>query len=177
MCTRSLPQAPMCSSVPGTDTQSEANKAQRGSLCGAAFERGQQFASLLAFCSCGHEFDFGDFCGPVDYTCIVACFSPRLVCVAILGLIALCIRRLIHALAALSVPVDVTHTCIVVLSAYPSLVPSSSCSLGRQLCITWVCCADSPDSATPPQIPKPAPQPPPGADTVAHASYLSLIHI
>ena len=36
-------------------------------------------------------------------------FSPRLVCVAVLGLIALCIGRLVHALAALSVPVDVTH--------------------------------------------------------------------
>ena len=43
-------------------------------------------------------------------TCLPeACFSPRLVCVAVLGLIALCIGRLVHALAALSVPVDVTH--------------------------------------------------------------------
>ena len=38
-----------------------------------------------------------------------ACFSPRFVCVAVLGLIALCIGRLVHALAAFSVPVDVTH--------------------------------------------------------------------
>ena len=39
----------------------------------------------------------------------VACFSPRFVCVAVLGLLALCLGRLVHALAALSVPVDVTH--------------------------------------------------------------------
>ena len=37
-----------------------------------------------------------------------ACFSPRLVCVAVLGLIDLCLGRSVHALAALSVPVDVT---------------------------------------------------------------------
>ena len=32
------------------------------------------------------------------------------VCVAVLGLIALCMGRLVHALAAFSVPVDVTHS-------------------------------------------------------------------
>ena len=38
-----------------------------------------------------------------------ACFSPRLFCVAVLGFIDLCVGRSVHALAALSVPVDVTH--------------------------------------------------------------------
>ena len=38
-----------------------------------------------------------------------ACFSPRLVFVAVLGLIDPCLGRSVHALAALSVPVDVTH--------------------------------------------------------------------
>ena len=38
-----------------------------------------------------------------------ACFSPWFVSVAILGLITLCIGRLVPALAALRVPVDVTH--------------------------------------------------------------------
>ena len=51
-------------------------------------------------------------CFSVDcsYVLYAACFYPRLVCVAVLGLIALCIGRLVHALAALSVPVDVTHS-------------------------------------------------------------------
>ena len=44
-----------------------------------------------------------------SYVLPEACFSPRLVCVAVLGLLALCIGRLVPALAAFSVPVDVTH--------------------------------------------------------------------
>ena len=55
-----------------------------------------------------------------------ACFSPRFVCVAVLGLIALCIGRLVHALAALSVPVDVAHNITaVVLSEVRTSVPAN----------------------------------------------------
>ena len=46
-----------------------------------------------------------------SYVLPEACFSPRLICVAVLGLLALCIGRLVPALAAFSVPVDVRHLC------------------------------------------------------------------
>ena len=55
----------------------------------------------------GQRFTTRDTC---SYVLPEACFSPRFVCVAVLGLIALCIGRLVHALAAFSVPVDVTHS-------------------------------------------------------------------
>ena len=44
-----------------------------------------------------------------SYVLPEACVSPRLICVAVLGLLALCIGRLVPALAAFSVPVDVPH--------------------------------------------------------------------
>ena len=59
----------------------------------------------------------------VDCSCVLreACVSPRLICFAVFGLLALCIGRLVPALAAFSVPVDVTHI----------IKPTSECHLNR----------------------------------------------
>ena len=70
-----------------------------------------------------------------SYVLPEACFSPRFFCVAVLGLIALCIGRLVHALAAFSVPVDVTHS---VHNQEPGLLRSCLRTLRGELVCTFV---------------------------------------
>ena len=65
-----------------------------------------------------------------SYVLPEACISPRMVCVAFLGLHALCIGRLVPALAALSVPVDVTH--LVALQLHHA-------RCGNRLCVACAC--------------------------------------
>ena len=95
----------------------------------------------------------------VDCSCVLreACVSPRLICFAVFGLLALCIGRLVPALAAFSVPVDVPHKCRhclqTVYQTYIPVLPLSSptsrmfvastvhqiCSNTRCACVSKCC--------------------------------------